>query len=481
MANVDDIQHRSARSVKWVGIAELVVRLIQFGTSLVLARLLLPEDFGVMSLVFVFMNLAYVVFDFGFTSALIQHKDVTEEHLATTFVTYVFGGMVFVGLVLMGAPVIAHFFGVLQLSPMLRVLSLIFVFYTFSALPKVLLMRELQFHRLSRFQMVGAVGYASVAISVALGGGGAWCFVFAALTEQLLVTLLAIWATHWRPRWQFSMAVFRELFQFGGSVLATRLVGYLNTNLPQIIIGRVLGTTILGYYALAYQLIDLPVQRISKNVLKVMFPAFSKLQDQPIAYRHMYQQTVYFLALVTFPIFVGLFLLAPELVPFLYGEKWLPAVLPLQALALLGLMRSLWTTTSVVFLSKGKPQIELKLQVILLIVLPPILFWSAQVQFNTLLVALVMLYALLLLGGIHQALRLVLIPPLQYIKIYSLPVGASLVFVVLGELVRLIPGITQYRVITILLIALIGGGMYLLITLRSDKTLFQKIGKFIAA
>ncbi len=481
MENFDDIKHRSSRSVKWVGIAEVVVRIVQFATSLILARLLVPDDFGVMSLVFVFINLAYVIFDFGFTSALIQQQNVTRDHLATTFVAYAVGAVVFMGIVMLGAPAIAHFFGVEPLAPMLRVLSFIFVFYTFSALPKVLLMRELQFHRLSQFQMVGALGYATVAIGVALSGGGAWCFVFAALTEQMLVTILAIAATRWRPHWQFSLPVFRELFQFGGNVLATRIVGYLNTNLPQIIIGRVLGTTLLGYYTLAYQLIDLPVQRISKNVLKVMFPAFSKLQDQPDAYREMYRQTVYFLALITFPIFVGLFLLAPELVPFLYGEKWMPAVVPLQALALLGLIRSLWTTASVVFLSKGKPQIELKLQSGLLLVLTPALYWSAHAHFNTFLVTLLALYLGMLVGGIVQAIRLVPISAKDYVKIFTLPVGASVLFGVLGEMVRMIPGVIEHRVLTIVLIALLGGGAYLWITLRTDKSLLRKIGRFIAA
>ncbi len=481
MENYNDIKDRSARSVKWVGIAELFIRGIQFVTSLLLARLLVPEDFGVMSLVFVFINLAYVVFDFGFTSALIQKKEVSERHFSTTFVAYVVSAGVFIVAVFLSAPFLAEFFKVPSLRPMLRVLAFIFGFYTLSALPKVMLMRDLHFHRLSRFQMAGSIGYAIVAISIAWMKGGAWCFIFAALTEQFIITLLVINASGWRPSFDFDWQAFKELFHFGGNVLATRIAGYLNTNIPQIIIGRMLGTATLGFYTLAYQLIDFPVQRISKNILKVMFPAFSRLQDSPREYQEMYQQTIYFLALITFPIFIALFLLAPDLVPFLYGEKWLPAVFPLQVLSGLGLIRSLWTTASVVFLSKGKPQIELRLQLALLIVLAPALYWASTRGFTVLLMALLVCYAGLLLGGFVQAMKLVEFPLKKLGRILSLPALASGVFWIIGEGVRQIPLLSGHQLITMVSIAVLGGGVYVFLTFRTDKSLYRKIGKFIAA
>ncbi|NOX36431.1 MAG: lipopolysaccharide biosynthesis protein [Calditrichaeota bacterium] len=474
-----EVQEKSSRGIKWVGIAELFIRIVQFGTSIALARLLFPQDFGLMSIVLVFLQMAYVIFDFGFSSALIQKKTITRQHMTTTFSTYLVSAFLFTILIVLLARRIADFFGHPVLAGMLKTLTVIFFLYSLSALPKIQLMRELKFKQLSRFQIISVAVYSLTAIYFAWKGYGAWCFVFGSLAEQLTITALLFWYTRWRPGIQWQWPIFKELLNFGGNVLGTRIVGYLNANAPYFIIGKILGATLLGFYSLAYQLIDYPVQRITKNVLKVMFPAFSRLQDDPVHYRQLYLRTLYYTTLVTFPIFAGLVLIAPEFVRFVYGHKWEAAIVPLKILAVVGLTRSLWTTASVVFLSRGKPHIEFRINLGFALVLVPALLLATRFSIKG--VALALATVLLAFYGIAliNAMRIVDITPGDVWNALRIPVQGIVGFTVLGFILKhfLIHRWTDAAILAFLIgISMITYG---LLVYRSDRQIVSKLIRFI--
>lgn len=474
-----DVQQKSSRSIKWVGIAELFIRIVQFGTSIALARLLFPQDFGLMSIVLVFLQMAYVLFDFGFSSALIQKKTITRQHITTTFSTYLVSAFVFTLLIVLLSRRIADFFGHPILAGMLKTLTVIFFLYSLSALPKIQLMRELKFKQLSRFQMISIVVYSLTAIYFAWQGYGAWCFVFGSLAEQLTITGLLFWYTRWRPGLQWQWSIFKELFNFGGNVLGTRIVGYLNANAPYFIIGKILGATLLGFYSLAYQLIDYPVQRITKNVLKVMFPAFSRLQDDQVHYRQLYLQTLYYTTLVTFPIFAGLVLIAPEFVRFVYGHKWHAAIVPLKILAVVGLARSLWTTASVVFLSRGKPHIEFRINLGFALVLIPALLLATRFGIEG--VALALAAVLLTFYGIAliHAMRIAGITIGDVWKALRIPVQGIVGFILLGFFLKSF--LARHWTDGAVLAFLIGVSIitYGLLVYRSDRQIVTKFFRFL--
>ncbi|KAA3613221.1 MAG: lipopolysaccharide biosynthesis protein [Calditrichaeota bacterium] len=479
--NYQDIQDKSSKGIKWVGIAEIFIRFFQYGTTIVLARILTPEDFGVIGIALIFTQLAYVLFDFGFSSALIQKKDIRETHYSTTFLIYLVSAALYIILVLLFAPAIAAFFELPVLGQILQTLTIIFLLYALNAMPRIRLQKEMRFKRFGSLQIISVFFYGVVTIGCALYGFGLWSFVCGIIAEQLVLTLLLNLFAWWKPHFTFDKAAFKELMNFGSNVLGTRVIAYLNANAPNFIIGKVLGASALGYYSIAYQLVEFPVQRISKNVLRVMFPAFSKLQDNHQDFRNLYGTTVYHLLLILMPVFVGLILIAPFLVELLYGEKWLPAVLPLQLLSAAGFFRSIWATTSVVFLSKGKPQIELKINMTFSLILIPVLIFASAFGLVEIAASVSLVTWIFLLIAQYKALNLIEMKWYNLIKAYFLPaIGVTsftaiiLVFNHFG-----LNGFTKLNqlIITIATSMLV----YILLILKFDRNIVKKLVKFIGA
>lgn len=477
----ETIQQKSSRGIKWQGLAELFIRFFQFAVTIVLARLLLPQDFGLINVALIFTQLAYVLFDLGFSSALIQKKEVTEAHYSTTFTLYLISATFFYLLVLSASSFAAAFFKQDVLRSVLSTLAIIFFLYALRAIPQIRLMRAMRFKLYGVLQMISVTAYGLVTIFSAWQGRGVWSFVYGSLAEQMTLTLLVYVFAFWRPRLGFDRSLLKELAFFGGNVMGTRLTGYLNSNAPNFVIGRALGTVQLGYYSIAYQLVDFPVQRISKNVLRVMFPALSQVQDDPENFKKLYLQTIYHLALVTFPIFAGLTLIAPQFVRIFYGEKWLAAIVPLQILTIIGLARSVWATTSVVFLAKGKPYIEFYINMLYFCLLLPALIFSASSGLEGVATTVAVLLLLFLFIAQWKATALVGISWLETLRSFLTPLAGVSAFMVTDTILRLyllknIPDSVQLM-ITIFLSA----SIYISIIIRRDRDFLRRIVRFLGA
>jgi O-antigen/teichoic acid export membrane protein len=283
----------------------------------------------------------------------------------------------------------------------------------------------------------------------------------------------------WKPGFQFEKAAFKELMEYGSSVLGSRIVNYFNVNSPNFIIGKVLGVASLGYYNIAYQLVEFPVQRISKNVLRVMFPAFSKLQDDLQNFRDLYKKTVYHLLLILVPVFSGLIITAPELIELFYGSKWLPAVLPLQLLAVAGFCRSVWISTSVIFLSKGFPIIELKINLAFAVVLIPSLIISSKFGLVYVAGTVAVCTFVSLLVAQFKALQIIDLPVIRFQKIYFLPllgVASFTLIVIFLHQIGLNEFSLIFRLITTVVVSII---CYSLVVSLFDRNIFKKLATFI--
>ncbi len=455
--------------------AEIFMRLLQFIVTIVLARLLMPKDFGLISVALIFTQLAFAVFDLGFSAALVQKKEVHEKHLSTTFVVNIFSAVVFAFLVFLLSSTIASYFGYRQLKSILRLMTLIFFFYALSSVPRVLLMRALRFKRLSSLQAVSTVVYGAVGIALALTGWGVWSIVFASLCEQFILTLLLNIFSRWRIKWKFEKNAFKELAGFGGRVLGTRISAYFNNNIPNFVIGKWLGAQQLGYFSIAYQLTEFPVQRISKNILKVMFPAFSKLQDSSEEYNRLLLKVIYYLALLVFPIFTGLILIAPYFVQIFYGARWQAAIVPIQLLSVVGLIRSYWVINSLVFLSKGRPAVELRINIFYAILTIPVLMYVVHFDLNTVVAAVVALIFIFYQIGLYNALRIVKVPYLHFLKTLLIPVFATTLFVLFRQFI-LLPQTNHLSAIwQLILTVFVSVVLYMVTVVLLDRSIVAKL------
>jgi len=473
------LQQKSVRGIKWQISTEVLARAIRLATMFVLAHLLLPADFGLIGMALIFTQLAYVLFDLGLSVPLIQKKDLQPIHYQTTFTIFLVLALIFYSLLFLFAPLIAQFFKNDQLIAILRWLSLVFFLYAFRGIPSVRLTKQLRFRALGILQLSSTLIYALIAASMAVMGFGVWSFVLAIIGQEVVFTLGSIVVLKEWYGLKFSRAALAELSSFGGTVFLTRIVGYLNVNLPNIVIGRWLGETALGYYSVGYQLVDFPVQRISKNVLRVMFPTFSRVQDQPLEFNRLYQETVRGILLVILPLFTGMAFIAPEFVQIFYGDKWRPLIPILQILTVVGLARSLWTLASVVVLAKGKPEKELKMNLIYFVLLTLVLFVSL---FHGLLMVVtgvaIVIFALTVLFLI-QSTKLMQFPLPQWIKTVRTSVVSSFVMAASLWLVRILIPQAVGVAGRLILLFVVGIVVYFLSAFLLEPGLKNYLAKFL--
>jgi O-antigen/teichoic acid export membrane protein len=356
----EDLTKLATRGVAWIAISQFSNQGFQFIVTAILARLLFPEDFGIVGMAVIFTGLARTVNELGLGAAIVQRKELDESHRATSFWASMAMGILIFVTVLIAAPFVADFFRKEIVAPVMIVSSISFLIGPFGVIHRSLLTREMSFKKLATTEIGSTVISGILAIVMAFTGFGVWSLVCRGILHDL-VTAAFLWAMcPWRPSMHFSLESFKQLFGFGASVTGARFVNYLQANVDYMIVGRILGASSLGLYTLAYRLVTMPLEKVSGIVTRVAFPAFSNIQDDDPRLRRGYLKEVAYISLVTFPMLAGLFVVAPEFVRVVFGGKWIPAILSLQILCIVGARKSIGTTVGSVIYSKGRPDIDLK-------------------------------------------------------------------------------------------------------------------------
>ncbi|MBW2146254.1 MAG: MOP flippase family protein [Deltaproteobacteria bacterium] len=351
---------RTALGVLWKNISNSCQSLIDLVATAVLARLLVPEDFGVVTMSMIFVALAFTINELGLGAALIQRKDPTPGHLDSTFWSAALMGAGLLVTFTLLAPMLASFFRTPALEAVLPVLSLNFMVGSLGLVHRTLLEREMRFRHLARCDVAAAVGFGISSVGLALAGAGVWSIVAGKVIQRAIATGL-YWVSYpWRPGFRFSWRHFRELMGFGANVMGDNMAAYLYTNVDYALVGRFLGSTALGLYGMAYRIVTLPLQKISIAVMSAVYPAFSRVQDDPPRMVRGYLTTITHLSIIIMPMLVGLMALAPELVTGIFGEHWRPAVRPLQIMVAAGLAKSIGAPVNSAFRACGRPDVALK-------------------------------------------------------------------------------------------------------------------------
>lgn len=330
-----------------------------------LARMLRPDDFGLLAMAAVFTNYAAIFRDMGISSAIIQRQNVEEKHLSSAFWLNVFAGFILTVIFIAVSPLISRFYGRPELGRILVVMSLNFILASFTIVQQSILVKEMDFRKLAIRDIGAIIAGGIFGIYFAWRGSGVWSLVY-----QLLVTTIAnnilLWSvSSWRPRFMFSLQAIKDIFNFSAHLTAFNAVNYFSRNIDQLLIGRFLGAQALGYYSLAYKIMLYPVQNISGVITRVVFPAFSKIQNEHEKIRATYLKMVKSIALVVFPLMIMIFSVSPELVRMLLGDKWEPAVVIIRILCFCGLIQAVGgPIVGNIRLSQGRTDIHLRLGII---------------------------------------------------------------------------------------------------------------------
>lgn len=356
-----DLKKKVLSGSAWTLSANVSSQAISFAVTVVLARLLAPDDFGVVAISSVFTGVVTLFQDVGMGAALIQRKDIDDDYLSTSFSVSLLAGVALALMLAAASPAIAWFYGEPVLRDILLVSAIGFVLSPFTSIHTSILSKRLEFKKVSLITLGTHGASGAVSVALALAGYGVWSMVLGKIISQPLLVPFVWWAARWRPRARIVMRCFRDLFGFSSHLLAFNLMNFLARNLDNLIIGKFLGAQALGYYSVAYNLMLKPLQLISWSVGKVLFPVFSSIQDDHEQTRAVYLKIVRSISLLTFPMMTGLLMVAEEFVLSVYGATWRPAILPLQLLCVVGAIQSIGTTGGVIFNSQGRSDLTLKI------------------------------------------------------------------------------------------------------------------------
>ena len=337
---------------------------IQFIVQIVLARLLLPEDYGLIALVTIFIALANTFIQSGFNTALIQKKDADEVDFSSVlYLSLLAAGILYIVLY-MSSSVIANFYQEPELTSVLRVLSITLFFGAFNSIQnayvaKNMMFKELFFSSLGAMLISGVVG-----VIAAYMGFGVWALVIQQLTNQCMVTVIMWFTVKWRPKFIFSLKRVKVLFSYGSRLLASALISRLYMDIGTLIIGRIYSPAILGFYNRGEQFPQLIVSNIDGSIQSVMLPTLSAHQDDRVRVKDMVRRSIVTSSFIMLPMMVGLAVVAEPVVKILLTDKWLPSVPFLRIFCASYALMPVHTANLQAINALGRSDIFLRLEII---------------------------------------------------------------------------------------------------------------------
>jgi O-antigen/teichoic acid export membrane protein len=372
------IGRHAAHGVMWTYLSFAGSKVLIFAATVVLARVLIPSEFGQVGFALLVIGYIETVGDFGISSALIYERDRPEEAANVAFIVSVVAGLFWFAAAYAAAPFVAGFFNDPMVVPIMRAMSFSFVINALGNTHDAILRRDLAFKKrlLPDFSMALVKGLISVAL--ALAGWGVWSLVWGQLIGAAAATI-ALWrVVPWRPGLKASWEAARKMLTYGGHIVAVNVVSAIVHDADFLIVGRMLGAAALGLYSLAYRTPELLITTVIWVIGKVTFPVYSKLREDPGALANAFLVTLRYLSLITLPAGFGLAFLGAGFVTTFYGESWVGATLAMQALAVSGALRSLGSHAGDVYKAIGRPNVLTKLGLLRAAVLIPAMIWGAR-------------------------------------------------------------------------------------------------------
>lgn len=374
------LKKNAISGVFWTFTQQFGMQIISFFVSIVLARLLLPEEFGLIGMITVFMAVGQSLMDSGLTQSLIRTDKPDQSDYSTVFFFNLGGSIIVYGILFFAAPYIALFYNQEILKGILPIYCLSFIITAFSAVQLTRLTKKMDF----KTQMIIAIP--SVLISGLLGvylayqGYGVWALVWMNLSQSSLNTIQLWLKTKWRPSFVFNIQKFKYHFHFGYKLTLSGLLDTVFRNIYQIIIGKFFLASQVGFYTRADSLKNLPVTNISNALNKVTYPLFARIQNDDLRLKNAYRQIMQMVIFIIAPVLVFLGVLAEPLVRFLFTEKWLPAVPYFQVLCLTGILYPIHAYNLNVLKVKGRSDLFLRLEIIKKILV--VLTVAVSIQFG---------------------------------------------------------------------------------------------------
>lgn len=366
----------------WVFALRIVSRGLSLVRTVVLARVLAPEDFGLMGIAMLAMSTLETFSQTGFQPALIQKQEDVEDYLDTAWTISALRGVVLFALLYSAAPYIARFFDTPAATPIMRVISISELLKGLTNVGVVYFRKELEFNKQFIYQLSGTLADLTVAVAAALLLQSVWALVFGVIAGNLVRMLVSYAAHSYRPRLVLDWTRVVGLLGFSKWILGSGILLFLITQGDDIFVGKLLGVTALGFYQMAYRVSNIPATEITSVITRVTFPAYSKLQGEISALRSAYFRTLQLTAFLSLPVAGLIFALSPSFTRVFLGEQWTQMIPTMRVLVWWGAIRSMAGANSAVLQAIGRPDIVTKLSAIKLVVLA-ILIYPLSIRWGT--------------------------------------------------------------------------------------------------
>jgi len=358
------LKQKVLTGTKWVALTNIFRQILQLISLFILARLLTPDDFGLFAILMIFVGFMQMFTDMGTGAALIQIKNPSEKLLSSVFFFNIFVGLALCLILISISGSIATFFGNPQVQELLQIISVVFIIASFGVVQKALYDKKMDFKKITIIESISQLLGLLVGIYSAMEGLGVYSLINQTLSGSIIRVLLIWFYSNWRPLFHFALEDIKQIWDFTKNYTLFDTINYFARNADNFLIGKFLGSPALGVYSMAYKMMLYPLQNISRTLLRILFPAFAQIQDDTIKFQKAYLRVIFFIALVSFPIMIGLMATADVLVPVLFGDKWKELDILLIILAPIGMIQSIVTTTGSIYMAKGNTRLLLKIGIV---------------------------------------------------------------------------------------------------------------------
>ena len=358
------LKQKTVSSMIWNAVQRFGTMIISFIGNLVLARLLLPSDFGAIGMLTIFISLSEVFIDGGFGAALIQKKDVSQKDYSTIFYWNIIIAVILFVVFYFCSPFVAEFYHMAVLTDLFRATSVVLIINSFSIIQTNILTKNLNFKLIAKINLISMTIGVAIAVVMAYVGFGVWSLVVKNLLAALITAILLWLLTKWRPLWVFSWASFKSLYGFGALLLISRLLNSLFENIQGLVIGRCFTAKDLGFYTQAKKLDQLPSSSMSQIVTRVTFPVFAKIADNRDMLRSSFRKNIICTTYLFFPLEILLIVISQDLIVFLFTEKWFESIPYFRILCIYSMFIPLNAINTNTYLAIGNSKLYFWVQLI---------------------------------------------------------------------------------------------------------------------
>lgn len=377
MEDTSQLAIHTAKSTLWNYSSFAVSKALTFISTIILARLLAPSDFGLLSMGLIAINYLDMLNELGVGPALIFYQGDLEKKSNVAFSMSITFNAALTLIAFLAAPLVSWFFREPRVTPIIQALSFTFILSSLGSIHATRLKKNLDFRKVFIPEIGRTFSKGIASIGMALMGFGVWSLVIGQIAGIVVSNLLYWIVNPWRPKLDFDWKESKSLLKYGSQIILVDILGMVHQNIDYLIIGRRMESTQLGYYTMAFRIPELIIINICHVVSRALFPAYSKIQDNLAALQKGFLKTLGYVSLLTVPVGIGLYILSDEFIRVFFSDKWAESIPVMQLLCLYAVIYSLSFNAGDIYKALGKPSILNKLAIVKLIITIPALWIAA--------------------------------------------------------------------------------------------------------